>query len=229
MNAFDRNTEQALRGGAVYASIGQVAAAMCAKGVDKSRKNQQQGYAFRGIDEFYAALSPELVRANLLILPRGINREIVERRSKDDKALFYVTVTMEFDFVSAVDGSRHTVGPFFGEAMDSADKATNKAMSAAYKYCVMQAFAVPVQGQSIDAEQDSHDVAPRAPTIDELTDAQKIALQEMRDASLNGMDAFKAAWRGLPDDMRDVLRPIEFDSLKTAATRVDIERKRNVQ
>ena len=64
----------------------------------------------------------------------------------------YVTVDAEFDFVSALDGSKHTVRTF-GEAMDSADKATNKAMSAAYKYAAFQAFAIPTEG---DNDADAH-------------------------------------------------------------------------
>jgi hypothetical protein len=44
--------------------------------------------------------------------------------------------------------------------MDSADKATNKAMSAAYKYAAMQAFCIPTSGDN-DADATSHEVAPR--------------------------------------------------------------------
>jgi hypothetical protein len=144
----------------VYAAIAAVSAALAEKGVGKGRKNLQQGYAFRGIDDMYNALAPELSKAGLCILPRCLEREVVERRSQKDQALFYVTVTMEFCFVAAADGSTHVVGPMYGEAMDSGDKATNKAMSAAYKYAVMQAFAIPVEGQSLDSEKDTHEVRP---------------------------------------------------------------------
>jgi hypothetical protein len=63
---------------------------------------------------------------------------------------------MEFNFVSALDGSKHTVKTF-GEAMDSADKATNKAMSAAYKYAAFQAFCIPTEGDT-DADATTHEV-----------------------------------------------------------------------
>lgn len=167
----------------VYVAIAKVTHSLANKGVGKTRKNTQQGYTFRGIDDLYNALAPELATANLCILPRCLKREVVERRTKNDSALFYVTVDMEFDFISAEDGSKHTVGPFYGEAMDSGDKATNKAMSAAYKYCVMQAFSIPVEGQSIASETAAYEVAPpdldpavlvtfeRAATMDELAKA----------------------------------------------------------
>jgi ERF superfamily len=143
----------------VYQAIAAVQAQMAQEGISKSRKNQQQGYQFRGIDDLYNALAPALSSNGLVILPRMVKRESVERQSAKGGALFYVTVEAEFDFVAAEDGSKHTVRTF-GEAMDSADKATNKAMSAAYKYAAMQAFCIPTEGDN-DADSTTHEVAVR--------------------------------------------------------------------
>lgn len=143
----------------VYEAIANVTAAMSKEGIAKGRKNQQQGYAFRGIDDVYNVLSPMLATHKLCILPRILSRDLIERQTARGGALFYVTVEAEFDFVSAEDGSKHTVRTF-GEAMDSADKATNKAMSAAYKYAAMQAFCIPTEGDN-DADATTHEVAPR--------------------------------------------------------------------
>jgi hypothetical protein len=79
--------------------------------------------------------------------------------SQKGGALFYVTVDAEFDFVSAEDGTKHTVKTF-GEAMDSGDKATNKAMSAAYKYACFQAFSIPTESDN-DADAHTHTPAPK--------------------------------------------------------------------
>ena len=143
----------------VYQAIAAVMAELSKEGISKDRKNQQQGYAFRGIDDMYNALSPILAKNGLCVLPRVLARETIERQTKSGSALFYTTVEVEFDFVSAEDGSKHTVKTF-GEAMDSADKSTNKAMSAAYKYAVMQAFAIPTEGDN-DADAQTHEVAPK--------------------------------------------------------------------
>lgn len=175
----------------VYAAIATVTRAMAVKGIGKGRRNTQQGYSFRGIDDFYNALAPELAAARLCILPRCLLRELVERRSAKDAALFYITVTMEFDFVSAEDGSKHVVGPFYGEAMDSGDKATNKAMSAAYKYCVMQTFAIPVEGQTVDSEVDSHEVLPE---LDPVLTAQFEGAESL--------DVLAALWNSMQRDQR---------------------------
>lgn len=131
----------------VYESINKVQKALSVMGISKSNKNQQQGYNFRGIDDVYNALSPILAESGLCILPRMLSRECNERITQKGTTLFYVTVDAEFDLVSAEDGSKHTIKTF-GEAMDSGDKATNKAMSAAYKYACMQAFAIPTEGDN---------------------------------------------------------------------------------
>jgi hypothetical protein len=142
----------------VYKAINAVQAELAKIGISKDRRNTQgAGYNFRGIDDIYNALAPLLAEKGLCILPRVLSRESVERVSKQGGALFYITVEAEFDFVSTADGSKHTVKTF-GEAMDSGDKATNKAMSAAYKYAAFQAFCIPTEGDN-DADGHTHQVA----------------------------------------------------------------------
>jgi hypothetical protein len=126
-------------------------------GISKDRKNDAQGFKFRGIDDVLNALSRVLADQELCILPRVISRAVTERANSRGNALFYVVLEVEFDLVSARDGSTHTVRTV-GEAMDSGDKATNKAMSAAYKYMAIQTFAIPTEGDN-DADATTHDVA----------------------------------------------------------------------
>jgi hypothetical protein len=146
----------------VYQAINAVQKALSMTGIAKDRTNTQgAGYKFRGIDDVYNAISPLLAEHGLCILPRMLSRQCDERQSKAGGALFYVTVEAEFDFVSAEDGSTHTCRTF-GEAMDSGDKATNKAMSAAYKYAAFQAFAIPTEGDN-DADAHTPQVAASRP------------------------------------------------------------------
>jgi len=162
----------------VYEAIAAVSGVLAREGVSKGRKNQQQGYSFRGIDDMYNALAPVLAEHKLVILPRVTAREIIERQSAKGGALFYVTTRVEFDFVSAADGTHHTVVTY-GEAMDSADKATNKAMSAAYKYAAMQAFAIPTEG---DNDADAHTPESVVPKQLPALDVSK-ACKAIREAS----------------------------------------------
>ena len=145
----------------VYKAINTIQIELAKVGISKGRRNQQgSGYNFRGIDDVYNVLSPLLGAHGLCILPRMLSREVAERKSNSGGNLFYVTVEAEFDLVSAEDGSKHTIKTF-GEAMDSGDKATNKAMSAAYKYAAFQAFAIPTEGDN-DSEAQTHEFAPIA-------------------------------------------------------------------
>jgi hypothetical protein len=131
----------------VYGCIVAVSREIAQTGIAKSRNNAQQGYKFRGIDDVYNALAPLLAKHGLVILPRMLSRSVVEHASRSGGVLFYVTVEAEFDFVCAADGSTHTV-KMYGEAMDSGDKATNKAASAAYKYAALQTFCIPTEGDN---------------------------------------------------------------------------------
>ncbi|MCI0200948.1 ERF family protein [Cronobacter sakazakii] len=143
----------------VYQAISAVAKDMAATGISKDRTNTQQNFKFRGIDQVYNALAPALVNHGLLILPRITERTVTERTTPKGTVLFYVVVKAEFDFVSTKDGSVHTVVTY-GEAMDSGDKATNKAMSIAYKYAAFQAFCIPTEETAIDADAEVHHIQP---------------------------------------------------------------------
>lgn len=140
----------------VYAAIAAVMSDMAKEGISKGSKNAQQGYVFRGIDAVYNALAPKLAAHGLCILPRVVAKEASERESKNGGVLLYTRLTVEFDLVSAKDGSKHTICTV-GEAMDSADKSSNKAMSAAYKYAAFMAFCIPTEGDN-DADATTHEV-----------------------------------------------------------------------
>ena len=179
----------------VYKAINAVQSELSSVGITKDRRNMQgSGYNFRGIDDVYNAIAPLLAKHSLCILPRVLTRECVERASKSGGALFYVTVEVEFDFVSADDGSKHTVKTF-GEAMDSGDKATNKAMSAAYKYAAFQAFSIPTEADN-DADAHTHAVAsktvliaPLIASIDAATTEDELKSAYFEAIKMVGQDA----------------------------------------
>ena len=143
----------------IYKAITEIAGELSKTGVEKSQHNAHGRYNFRGIDDVYNALAPLLARHGVCIFPRVINRECSDRPKKDGGMMFFVTVEVEFDFVCALDGSKHIVKTF-GEAMDTSDKATNKAMSAAYKYAMFQVFCIPTEGQDADAYTPPVDSSP---------------------------------------------------------------------
>lgn len=185
---------------AVYKAIATVQGELAKVGIGKNRQNVQQNYAFRGIDDVYSALSPLLSKHGLCVLPRMIDRAMHERVTikewngqRKESVLFYVTVTAEFDFVAVEDGSVHTVRTY-GEAMDSGDKATNKAMSAAYKYAAFMTFAIPTEGDN-DADATTHDVAPAEPVAGETRTTGPAWPEGPTKTKTAAMTAFRAVKR----------------------------------
>jgi hypothetical protein len=138
----------------VYAAISAVTAELSKTGIQKLQTNAEDQYQFRGIDDVLQRLSPALVLAKLCVLPRVLERSLIERLGTNGGLLISVSLRVAFDLVSAKDGSRHTIEAY-GEALDAADKATAKAMTAAYKYAVLQTFCVPVSGAE-DADASTH-------------------------------------------------------------------------
>ena len=116
--------------------------------VGKDQKNLAQGFKFRGIDSFVNSLYPALTKHGVFMAPRCVKeeheiKEVVRGSGKVgyDK---HVTIHMEYDFF-AEDGSKVTIGPIPAEGLDSGDKATNKALSAALKYALIQTFSIPTE------------------------------------------------------------------------------------
>lgn len=170
---------------AVYKAIHGVLTDLSKVGIGKDKKNQQQGFQYRGVDDVMNVVSSLLAKHGLLILPRVTKRECIERQSAKGNALFYTILEVEYDFVAAADGTKHVVGPFVGEAMDSGDKSSNKAMSIAYKYACFEAFCIPVEAEN-DPDSQTHDVAPPE------WDGRQI---------VDFVDRFKGSmWRDVPQD-----------------------------
>lgn len=125
-----------------------------------------------------------------------------------------------------------TVGAFGQErtmqlpVMDHRNKAIPNpdafAVNTAMQRCLVKAIALHGLGLYIYAGEDvprGTDPAPGDGAA-EPTEAQLIALQELRDAALNGTDALKVAWQAAGADTRRALAD-ELPALKAAAAEAD--------
>ncbi len=151
--------------GKIYEAINGIMAEIGAIGKDK--KNQQQGFMYRGIDDVMNALQPALVKHKVFIVPEVTSEERGEKVSvkefqgqKKESVLFFTRLGVSYKFF-AEDGS-FIEAKVIGEAMDSGDKATNKAMSIAYKYACFQVFCIPTE-EMVDPDGESHEVKPKDP------------------------------------------------------------------
>lgn len=138
----------------IYAAIVKVMGEIGA--IAKSRKNQQQGFLYRGIDDVYNACSGPMARAGVFTTVEIMNESREIRASQRGGELNWVRVKLRVRF-NALDGSFvETIS--LGEAMDSGDKAAGKAMSYGLKYAFFQVFCIAVDGMDPDAE--THSVEP---------------------------------------------------------------------
>ncbi len=147
--------------------------------VTKAQTNSQQGFKFRGIDQFINALHPALVKHAVFMTPRctSFTKDLkdVVRSSGKAGVDAHVAVLMEYDFY-AEDGSKVTVGPVPAEGMDSGDKATNKSLSAALKYALIQTFSVPTE--------DMEEADRESPLIGKKLTSAPLSAQESKDAAV---------------------------------------------
>ena len=134
------------------------------KPIKKEQKNQMQGFMYRGIDAVYTALNPLLAKHGVYILPEAgevIRDEVVE--NKKGTQLHFFAAKFRFNFCHQ-DGSSVSACTL-GEAMDSGDKACNKAMSVAMKYAIFQVFCIPTE-ELADPDSETHELGggakPRA-------------------------------------------------------------------
>lgn len=123
--------------------------------IAKSKTNASQGYKFRGIDEIYQGVQQVMAKHSVVSVPEVIEDRTEDRTTKSGSALIYRILKIRYTFY-AEDGSSVPC-VVIGEGMDSGDKASNKAMSVAEKYSLIQVFKIPT-AEPKDPENDSHDL-----------------------------------------------------------------------
>ncbi len=115
--------------------------------VGKNRKNEQQKYAFRGIEDMYLAAHPAFVKHGVFCAPEVVERTEYRFEKVNDygKTTTWVHVMLKVVHrFYAPDGSFVSVTTI-GEGLDNSDKASNKAMSGAVKYALITLFSVPTE------------------------------------------------------------------------------------
>lgn len=140
------------------------------KAITKDQKNVAQGFKFRGIDQFVNALYPALTKHGVFMTTEVLHhteqlKDVTRGNGKPgvDK---HVAIQMKYSF-HAEDGSSVS-SSVPAEGLDSGDKATNKALSAALKYALIQTFSVPTEDMA-EADLESPEIntplKPKAPTL----------------------------------------------------------------
>ena len=167
----------------IYAAL--AAAAKDVGAVGKDKTNTGQNYKFRGIDAVVNAVHPAFTKHGIVTALKVLDQKREERTSKGGATLIYSLLHCEVTFY-ATDGSSVTCGAM-GEGMDSGDKASNKAMSAALKYALTQTLMIPFE--LYDSEDDNPE--PAAKVRPQMREQERKAEPEKKpepDAKVEALD-----------------------------------------
>ena len=152
----------------IYKKIIEVMADINAIG--KDRRNQQQGFQFRGIDDVMNELHSSLAKCGVFVLPKVLEETRTTGKTRNGGDMFYTRLKINFGFY-AEDGS-HVDAVVIGEAMDTGDKASNKALSIGLKYAMLQVFCIPTED---DKDPDAVSPQPAAGTMQQQPQQKKPA------------------------------------------------------
>ena len=111
--------------------------------IGKDRKNEQQRFFYRGIDDVMNVFQPLLAEAGVFIVPEVLESKREDRQTAKGGNLIYSVLRMKYTFYASDGSSVSAV--VIGEGMDSGDKASNKAMAVAMKYAMFQVFCIPTE------------------------------------------------------------------------------------
>lgn len=118
--------------------------------IPKARKNEQQGFMYRGIDDLYDRLQPLMTRHGVFTVPETLSERLDQGTSQKGGAMFHAVLKVRYTFFAS-DGSS-VAAIVASEGMDyGGDKASNKAMTGAHKTALSQVFNIPFNTIDPDA------------------------------------------------------------------------------
>lgn len=176
--------------------------------IGKNQKNQQQNFMFRGIDAVMNAISPALIKYKVFVVPEVLEQTREERQTKTGSNLIYSVCKMKYTFY-AEDGS-FVEAVVVGEGMDSGDKATNKAMSIAFKYACFQVFCIPTEEMK-DPDEECHEVEPKKK---QKSESDAVADKKLQKIDAVQLEALKAILAGNGIEEKTVLDLYKLKSLE---------------
>lgn len=148
--------------------------------VKKNDRNASQGFNFRGIDAVVNAVSPALQKYGVIVVPSVEDYEYASVEiGKNRTVMGHVKVKVTYTFIGA--GGDAIKATVVGEAMDSGDKATAKAMSVAFRTALLQTLSLPTDEPDPDSQSYERsekvvvDTKALAQVISEASDLEALA------------------------------------------------------
>lgn len=122
--------------------------------INKSERNEQQGFNFRSIEQITGAIRPLFAKEGISVSPIVVSFDSTEVTSAKGSKGFRSIVHMAYTFTAGSDGTSVETS-MVGEAVDYGDKSISKAVQMAYKYALTQVLQV---GSGDDPDAHSVDV-----------------------------------------------------------------------
>lgn len=137
--------------------------------VGKNDRNNAQGFNFRGIDAVINAVAGPFMKHGIVSYPaKVVSVKRGTGTTNGGKTMNTIDVIVQYAFTDGED-TLYFEAP--GEAFDSGDKATPKAMSVAYRTALLQALNLPTD----DPDPDIYSYQADVDAVPQRTDAEVIA------------------------------------------------------
>lgn len=147
--------------------------------ITKTGRNTTQGYNFIEQAQVVAEVRVQLAKHGVMIIPETTDRRMTTFTNAKGTTMIHANVTSRYTLVNADNPEDRMICDWdAGEALDTSDKATNKATTASHKYFLMKLF-------NISDKDDPDSESPVAPTpekpliADTMTQEQILELMEL--------------------------------------------------
>lgn len=127
--------------------------------IGKDGFNAHQSFSFRGIDAVMSAFNGPLSEHGVVYIPEVLDSTYTAYTTSSGTGMRNAVLKVKFTFYGPTGDSVAAIVQ--GEASDSGDKATSKALSMALKYALLHTFCVPTGDE--DADGHAHERAAQEP------------------------------------------------------------------
>lgn len=144
--------------------------------VEKTGRNSQQGYMFIEQAMVVATLRPLLAKYNVVVFPETVEHSFERFTNAKGTSTVHVVVKSRYHVVNGDDPKESMVAEWSGEALDTSDKATNKAMTASEKTFLMKLFKI---SDKEDADAETIEAPSASQKAEEPTSKQLLTIKQL--------------------------------------------------
>lgn len=119
----------------------------------KTGVNKIQGYKFVQEGDVLDAVREKMAEQNIAFFACIVDKQIIEGTTNKGGTNYHAILDMQFTFACGDTGDTYTC-PWVGEAIDTSDKAVNKAATAGEKFFLLKTFLLST-GEDTDADSPS--------------------------------------------------------------------------